>query len=99
MTTSTDGTENGYIKDNDSILPEYHKVDTYDKVVLMAVEELGSNLVIVTGDSIYDHYLGLYKPELGALTEDIRNRYQVEYPTQGNVLFSNILEYVIDKSS
>ena len=99
MTTSTDATEKGFIKNHDSIPPEYHTIDTYYKVALMAVEELDSNLIIVTGDSIYNHDYGLYKPELRAPTEDLRNRYEVEYPTQGDVLFSNILEYVIDKSS
>jgi len=99
MTTSTDGTEKGYIINQDSILPEYHTVDTYYKVALMAVEELGSNLIIVTGDSIYDHNFGQYKPELRPISEDRQSIYEVENLEQGDVLFSNILEYVIDISS
>jgi len=91
MTTSTDGTEKGYIINQDSILPEYHTVDTYYK--------LGSNLIIVTGDSIYDHNFGQYKPELRPISEDRQSIYEVENLEQGDVLFSNILEYVIDISS
>jgi len=46
--------------------------------------------VAVSGDGPFDHYTGMYKPELRK-----PDRYGVEYPQQGATLLANILSWGI----
>lgn len=64
-----------------------------DRYVLMALEvdPVKKNVIILSGDAPFDHYEGMYKPELGNPT-----RYGVQYPQQGATLLANILSWTCD---
>jgi len=68
--------------------PQAHEVGDEGTFVLMALEvdyeKKGG--IIVTGDAPFDHYMGLYKPEIHRY-----QRYAVDYPQQGDILFRNIV--------
>jgi len=63
------------------------------RFVLLAIEVVPDkkNIIVVGGDAPFDHYTGMYKPEL-------KNppRYEEEYPTQGAMLFSNIIYWGVN---
>ena len=84
MTTS----ETGLVSNNNPPDPEIHEVGDEGNFVVMALEAdpKKQNVVIVTGDAPFDHYMGMYMPEL-------RNyqRYAVDHPEQGAKLFENII--------
>lgn len=71
--------------------PQVHSVGENGNFVLMAVEVnyAKKNVVIVTGDAPFDHYTGMYEPELYNY-----ERYMTEYPQEGEKLFKNIIEWV-----
>ncbi|MEM3616272.1 MAG: hypothetical protein QXX09_06425 [Candidatus Methanomethylicia archaeon] len=64
-----------------------------DRYVLMALEvdATKKNVILLSGDAPFDHYEGMYKPELGNPT-----RYGVQYPQQGATLLANILSWTSD---
>jgi len=76
--------------------PEAHEVGDEGTFVLMAMEidYEKKNIVIATGDAPFDHYMGLYMPELRKY-----DRYAVEYPQQGATLFRNIVTWAIYHAS
>ena len=81
-------TSSGVIYDHNPPPPEAHAVSSTGAFVLMAVEEMPlNNLVIVTGEAPYDHYTGLYKPEL--INWDLYHDNQ-----EGAKLFENIIDFV-----
>jgi hypothetical protein len=84
MTTSA----SGQINDSNPPAPEAHSYGDTGAFVLMAIEEMASNnVVIVTGEAPYNHYTGLYKPEL--INWDLYHGNQ-----QGAKLFENIIDFV-----
>jgi len=88
MTTS----ENGTVAEFNAPSPEIHEVGDNGTFVLMALEldETKKNIIIATADAPFDHYTGMYMPELIKY-----ERYAVEYPQQGARLFENIIDYMI----
>ncbi|HDI31743.1 MAG TPA: hypothetical protein ENF80_02895 [Thermofilum sp.] len=80
--------EDGIIVNHNPPDPEAHGVGEFGSFVLMAIEFMKdkNNFVIVTGDAPYDHYLGMYKPEL-----KVKERYTEEYPQQGELLVRRLI--------
>lgn len=72
--------------------PQVHTVGQQGTLVVMAVEldPAKKNIIIATGEAPFDHYTGLYMPELYNY-----KRYAVDYPQQGDRLFKNVLNYVL----
>ena len=54
------------------------------------IDSTKKNVIIATGEAPISQYDGLYRPEL-------RNqaRYGVKYPTQGDILFNNLLGFCL----
>ncbi len=85
-------TEKGKIVNHNPPDPNTYSVGDEGRFVLMAIEVMPDkkNAVIVTGDSPFDHYTGMYKPELKNA-----KRYKDQYPQQGAKLFTNIVEWAL----
>ena len=84
MTTS----DAGIIVDNMAPVPEIHSVGQTGAFPLLALETVPDlkNNIIVSGDGIYGHFMGLYAPEL--LRPD-------RYDTQGKTLVDNIIWHTV----
>lgn len=84
---------NGTISEFNEPPSKVYQMGVYDRYVLMALEvdTAKKNVIILSGDAPFDHYEGMYKPELGNPT-----RYGVQYPQQGATLLANILSWTCD---
>jgi hypothetical protein len=82
------------VADNNPPDPEAHVVGQVDGWTLLAVELAEPhNMVVCSGESPYDHYNGIYKPELRQ-----PDRYGPDdYYTQGNILARNIIYYALSE--
>ena len=85
-------TEKGKIVNHNPPDPNAYSVGDEGSFVLMAIEVMPDkkNAVIVTGDAPFDHYTGMYKPEIKR-----PDRYGKEYPQQGAKLFVNIVNWAL----
>jgi len=63
------------------------------RFVVLAIELVPDkkNVIVLSGDAPFDHYTGMYKPELKKY-----ERYALEYPQQGAILFSNLIYYGVN---
>ncbi|MEM3541546.1 MAG: hypothetical protein QXZ54_00285 [Candidatus Methanomethylicia archaeon] len=84
---------NGSIAEFNEPPSKVYQQGVKDRYVLMALEvdPAKKNVIILSGDAPFDHYEGMYKPELGNPT-----RYGVQYPQQGATLLANILSWTCD---
>jgi len=60
---------------------------------LIEVGYTKKNIIIATADAPFDHYMGMYMPELRG--PKYYQRYMVDNPQQGARLFKNIISYVL----
>jgi len=88
MWTSDEGT----IEEFNEPFSYVYELNEQGRFVVLAVEldPVNRNLIVVSGDGPFDHYTGMYKPELRK-----PDRYGVEYPQQGATLLANILSWGI----
>lgn len=72
--------------------PVYQAGET-GRFVVLAIELVPDkkNVIVLSGDAPFDHYTGMYKPELRRY-----ERYALEYPQQGATLFSNLIHYGVN---
>jgi len=84
---------NGTIAEFNEPPSKVYQMGVYDRYVLMALEvdPAKKNVIVLSGDAPFDHYDGMYKPELRHLT-----RYGIQYPQQGATLLANILSWTCD---
>lgn len=63
------------------------------RFVVLAIELVPDkkNVIVLSGDAPFDHYTGMYKPELKRY-----ERYAIQYPQQGAILFSNLIHYGVN---
>jgi len=84
--------DNGRCDDLNPPKPAVHTAGEKGSFPLMAVQfdYAKKNVIIASSDAPFDHYDGMYMPEL-------RNykRYAVDYPQQGARLFKNIVDFVL----
>jgi hypothetical protein len=55
------------------------------------VDYTTKNVIIASADAPFDHYTGMYMPEIYGI-----ERYVIDYPQQGATLFKNILDYALN---
>ncbi|MBS7614184.1 hypothetical protein KEJ18_00345 [Candidatus Bathyarchaeota archaeon] len=59
-------------------------------LLVMEINYANKNIVIASADGPFDHYTGMYMPELYGI-----QRYSIDYPQQGAILFKNIVDFVL----
>jgi hypothetical protein len=84
--------ETGTIAEYTEPIAEAHEVGETGMFPLLVVEVdyTTKNVVIASADAPFDHYTGMYMPELYGI-----QRYVIDYPQQGATLFKNILDYAL----
>jgi FtsZ-binding cell division protein ZapB len=83
--------ENGIIVDSSEPIPTVYAAGEEGHFPLMAIDldYTNKNIVIATGDSPFDQYLGMYKPEIVRA-----DRYGPDAnPQEGGALFTNLLYF------
>jgi hypothetical protein len=88
MTSSETGTTGEFSEP----IAQAHEVGETGEFPLLVVEVdyAKMNVVVASADGPFDHYTGMYMPELYGI-----QRYVIDYPQQGATLFKNIIDYVL----
>jgi hypothetical protein len=84
--------ETGTIAEYTEPISEAHTVGDTGMFPLLVVEVdyAKKNVIIASADAPFDHYTGMYMPEIYGI-----QRYVIDYPQQGATLFKNLLDYAL----
>jgi len=87
--------ESGTVAEFNEPAAELHEIGDVGTFPMMVIEVdyTKKNIIIATADAPFDHYMGMYMPELRG--PKYYQRYMVDNPQQGARLFKNIISYVL----